>query len=401
MRRAFPKAFLPALLVCAFLPGSSQLSAAPQVAAAQGARTEPLAWSPEELPRAPAGRWDGFFDPAGFEERLRALDPGWLSALGQGEAAYRRGDFPRALEVLFGVLEESPDLPPAWLILGTTYFRLQRYSDGRTAFERFLAVAPDQAWRTQGLGHCYYSLGEYEAARAHYELVLEGAPKSPEARRGLALAHWRLGQTARALELLETLSHDQPQSFEAQLWYGRVLFDAGDSRAALELARRATGLAGHDPRGWFLLLECLWDLGQEDEAQRVEYVWRERDRIAQERRRIEAELRTHPADWQRLRRAVDLALSVADGQAVKTFLPRLLKARPDDVQESSVRLFALEAMERLGEVEAARAVARGIERACADEVEAWRALEAFYGRTGDREGQVRAGERRRRLGGGG
>lgn len=363
------------------------------------ARAEVAIPPPAGLPRAAAGTWDAFFDPTGIELRVATLDPAARAALDRGEKAYRAVDYPGAVAALHEALRQSPDLPPAWLVLGTTYFRLQRYSDARDAFERFLAVAPGEAWRTQGLAHSYYSLGSYQAAKAHYELVLERVPDSQEARRGLALSEWRLGNDAVALSLLAELSRAAPRRFEAQLWYGRVLFDTGEVEAALPVARLASQLSDHDPRGWFLLLECLWELGREEEAAKVEIVWRDRDVLAQARRRVSADLRIRPRDWLLLRRAVELGLEAGDGDEVKALLPRLLRARPADVEPLSVRLFALESLERLGENDAARAVARGIEGAHADDVEAWRALEGFYARLGDVNAQARAGERRRRLGG--
>ena len=358
-----------------------------------------LAVDPAGLPVDEAGAWQGFFDPAGFEERLAALAPALRGHLEAAETAYRQADYPRVVARAHDALRTAPDCPPAWLILGTTYFRLQRYSDARTAFERFLSVAPTEAWRTQALAHSYYSLGDYAAARAHYELILERVPENPEARRGLALTHWREGDDAAARRLLDRLARECARHFETRLWAGRVAFDSGDLDAALPHARAATELAGHDPRGWFLLLECLWEAGAEEEARGVEFVWRERDAIAQERRRIGAELRLRPRDWPRLTRAVELAARVEDVAAVQELLPRLLRARPDDVEDLAVRLYALETLERLDALEAARAVARGVEQKAGDDRDAWAALEAFYGRIGDNAAAARAGERRRRLGG--
>ncbi|MFT5290627.1 MAG: tetratricopeptide (TPR) repeat protein [Planctomycetota bacterium] len=381
----------------------AQSSAVQQDAGAQpdaaAKQAQPQVLTPAQLPQAAPGTWDGFFDPAGFSERVAALDRTAMAALEEGEAAYRKADFPLAVASLNRALVASPDLPPAWLVLGTTYFRMQRYSDGRDSYERFLGVAPGESWRTQGLAHCYYSLGSYGTALAHYELVLERVPKSSAARQGLALAHWRLGHELEALEHITALAEDESERFEAQLWCGRMLFETGSTEAAISKAWLATRLGNHDPRAWFLVLECLWELGEEEEAGRVEFIWRERDAVAQERRGLQADLRLDPYNWAKLRRLVELAQSVGDSDAAMKLLPRVLKDRPADVTELSARLFALDVLVQLSELEAARAVARGIERGCSEDLLAWRALEEFYGRIGDNVGLARAGEQRRRLGG--
>ena len=94
--------------------------------------------TPSELPRATAERWKGFFDAASEEEllaRAAALPPAVREGLAAGETAYRAADYPAALEALYALLEDQPDLPPALLILGTTYFRLRRYGDSVVAYD--------------------------------------------------------------------------------------------------------------------------------------------------------------------------------------------------------------------------------------------------------------------------
>ena len=74
-------------------------------------------------------------------------------ALAGAEESYRDRDLPAAVEELYRALTLEPDLPPAWLLLGTAYFRLRRYEDSIHCFERLLSLAPEQVWRTQALGH--------------------------------------------------------------------------------------------------------------------------------------------------------------------------------------------------------------------------------------------------------
>ena len=69
--------------------------------------------------------------------------------------------------------------------LGELLIQRKKYSDARTAFERFLSVAPTEAWRTQALAHSYYSLGDYAAARAHWSRAIVPRGLAPYASSGL------------------------------------------------------------------------------------------------------------------------------------------------------------------------------------------------------------------------
>ncbi|MEX1025373.1 MAG: tetratricopeptide repeat protein, partial [Planctomycetota bacterium] len=149
---------------------------------------------PSELPRAATDAWTESL--AGGEVDLA---PAASDALARAQRAYRSGDYPSAVEFAFAALEAEPDLPPALTLLGTTYFRLQRYGDTATCFERFCEVAPGELWRTQALGHAYYSLGRYERAHAHYQRVIATGRAGIDALRGRGLAELRLGREEEGL----------------------------------------------------------------------------------------------------------------------------------------------------------------------------------------------------------
>ena len=144
---------------------------------------------PSELVRAEAKAWDGKLEPEEvLRETLGALPLGARQSMRAAETAYRVGNYPEALRQVYQVLEAVPDLPPALTLLGTAYFRLQRYQDTADCFERLLHVAPGELWRSQALGHAYYSLGRYEAARDHYTKVVATKRAGVDALRGLGNA---------------------------------------------------------------------------------------------------------------------------------------------------------------------------------------------------------------------
>jgi len=389
-----------ACLAVRSLCASAEVQAAgeePPVAGGLGPPPAILERDPRALPRAESGRWSGFFDPEGFAERVAGLPEGARAGLERADAAYRAGNLPRALEELFAVLEAEPDLPPALLVLGTTYFRLQRYGDAIVALERFLAVAPSQVWRTQALAHARYSLGDYEGARASYEAVLADGRESREALRGLALCHWRLGDGPRALEILFDLVAREPDNEAAHAWLARVLYDEARSEEALPVARRAVELAPYDPAPLYTLSQIEFDLGHEEEALAHQEAWRELDRLVQERRFLEAQLRLRPESFGLQGRLVEVLRSLGDVPAAREALARLLRSRPPEVAALDLHLFVLDVAVELGDDEGALAAALALEQACPEEPDAWRRLELFYARRRDRVNQVRAGELYRRL----
>lgn len=229
-----------------------------------------------DLPRAPEGRWKGFFvDHQPNLEVLKKLPAKAREQADQAQIAYTANRFEQAYNHSVVALEAAPDLPMSLLMLGTTAFRLRRYGDSRVAFERFLEVAPDELWRTQGLGHALYSLGDYSAARDHYQRVLGVLKGSFEARRGLGLSLYRLGDNAGAVRELQIATELKPDAYEAHAWLSEVLFDSGKLDEARAAAERAMELDGFDPRAYYTAFRVAFEQGRDADADAMEVRWRE------------------------------------------------------------------------------------------------------------------------------
>ena len=357
--------------------------------------------TPDELPRADGNPWEGLFELGSDQAIAEHLGSQTVQSLGEIERAYRASDFPAALEGLYVLLDWRPDLPPALIILGTTYFRLRRYGDSIVAYERLLEVAPSQLWRTQALGHAYYSLGEYERARDHYAAVLADQPEqSAEAVRGLALAHLRLGEEDRALELFARVIELSPTNWEAHAWTAQVRFDRGEIEQAHEAAEAARAIAPHEPRPWYILTNVLFELGLDDEAEAAEARWRELDSLAQGIRRVRSLLMFQPGSYGLAVELVELCRQAGDRGGVRDGLDRMVRNLPPDIRRVDVYIFALDCLLEIGDSAAAEVAAQNLANDCAEEPDAWRRLETYYALIRDRKRQIEAGEKWRRLGGG-
>lgn len=385
------------LLLLLFQEGPEERSIEVPLPVAHAERPAILLRTPDELPRAAPDAWKRFADPAERTALLTELGPELAERQTTAEREYLRERYPTALETLYAELEDQPDFPPGLMLLGTTYFRLRRYQDCVIALERLLEVAPQEIWRTQALGHSYYSLGDYARARSHYERVLATQPAelgtSTEALRGLALCHMREGDSETALKLLDQVLELNPDHPEAYTFRARILYADDRLDEALAAAERARKVAPYDPQPWYFSMRILYDLGREEEALSAETRWKELDRVAQEVRALENQLRFYPGSYPVLLRLCELAASIGDVQTTRGRLADMLQARPAEVPEVSLRVLALDVLESLDDSEGARVAALALEQTCAGELAAWQRLERFYATTRDRVNQVRcAGE---------
>lgn len=360
--------------------------------------TDPLTLDPADLPRAAADRWLGLMDGEGPEHFAKYAEASALDALDEAERLYRAGRFPVAVEVLSRQLHALPDFPPALSVLGTAYFRLRRYGDTVECFERFVRHAPDQVWRTQALGHAYHSLGRYEEAIAHYDQVLKSIPDSIEGIRGRALGLLRLGRLDEARAGLERVLEINPDHVQALCELAQIELDEENLEAALDRAQRAKGVAPHEPRPWYLLFRVQTELEEEAEAEATRQRWREIDGLTQQVRSIEGRLLYADNRYDLALELIELERRLGDREGVTRALDLVINEIPPGIDSLDVFLYALSTLGEVGASEAALQAAQHIEKTFEDRVEAWRALERFYGERRDRANQIRSAERALRLG---
>ncbi len=372
-------------------PGSSAMAKALP-------NSDPLARDPADLPRAEVGRWEGLLEGEGPEHFAKFADASVLEVLAAAENIYQAGRYPDVVKLLTHQLEEFPDFPPALTVLGTTYFRLRRYGDTAQCFERFLQHAPGEVWRTQALGHAYHSLGRYQDAIDHYDRVLEMLPESTEAIRGQALGNLRLGRFDQARAGLELALEINPDHVSALCELAQLDLDEEELEAALDRIQRAKGVAPHEPRPWYLLSRIQFELGEEEAAEETRRRWREIDALTQKVRTLEGRLLYARDRYSLALELVELQMRLGDAEGVKRSFDLVINEIPDEIDSLEVFLYAMDSFQEVGAGNAALRAALHIEATFPDRVDAWRALERFYGERRDITNQVRAAERALRLG---
>lgn len=341
--------------------------------------------SPESWPHSKPDAWSGWTPELAPEGEL-------LDLMRRAAIHYHRGDLPESLAALYALLESEPDYPPALYQAGAIYFRLRRYGDAAYAFERYLAVAPQQVGDTRALGHALYTLGRYEEAEAHYRRVIEAGGEHPEALRGLALSEWRLGRPEAALAGLDRLLEIDPNHDEAQLWRARILHDEERSEEALAAAEAARERDPFEPQAWFLLSRLYFEAGRDEEAEAARARFLQLDLVEQETRVIESQLLYAPRQPRLRARLVELRASTGDLHAVREAFADWMQFEPQGVP---VRMHAIDVLVSLEDREGADLAAASLKAIAGDDAEAWAKLARYYATTRQRSLQVEA---ERRLG---
>ena len=95
-------------------------------------------------------------------------------------------------------VEARPDDVNAWQLLGAVDVKLARWQEGKTAFERIVALKSNDVEALLGLGHCELELKNYETAVATLQTVLRLDPTRLLAHFYLSRAYTGMGKTAEA-----------------------------------------------------------------------------------------------------------------------------------------------------------------------------------------------------------
>ena len=128
-----------------------------------------------------------------FELAL-AIEPEYASPGGWLEGILREVADPDTTCDLLGTLaDRHPEHAGLCAVRARTALANERVQDAQSAFERYHALRPDDAWALIELGGLAAARGERDAALAHFHAVLAGDPGNADALWGIAESNdWRL-----------------------------------------------------------------------------------------------------------------------------------------------------------------------------------------------------------------
>ena len=84
--------------------------------------------------------------------------------------ASQKGDINAAIEVLSGVITESPTTAIAWYLRGREHFRAGKVAESVADFEKYVELKPNAKSQQWELGISYYYAGKYDEGAKQFEL---------------------------------------------------------------------------------------------------------------------------------------------------------------------------------------------------------------------------------------
>lgn len=99
--------------------------------------------------------------------------------------------------------ENDPNLPVLLHLLGISFYRLNRFNEARSAYERALQLQPNFPSALNSLGFLLQDIGHIEQAKSAFEQALQMAPELAMARLNLGMAQLKLGDFENGLENYE------------------------------------------------------------------------------------------------------------------------------------------------------------------------------------------------------
>jgi tetratricopeptide (TPR) repeat protein len=150
-----------------------------------------------------------------------------------------------ALRVLHQVAEEDPGRSETWNVIGFLHAQQGELSEAIPAFERALALRPDDSVLCFNAAFALQKAGEHERAMALLRRAIERDPKLDRAWYGLGLSLAHVGRYEEAIPVLREAARLQPLNPYAGYQLAAVFFKLGRRE---ELQKEYERIKRFDPK---------------------------------------------------------------------------------------------------------------------------------------------------------
>ncbi len=119
---------------------------------------------------------------------------GGNGAIRDGNEAFEKGDFEKAVVYYQQAIADDPQNPVAYFNLGDAYYRLKNFPEAAKAFEQ-ATISEDarlKQWAYYNLGNTYFQMQQYQKAVNYYQKALQLNPQDFDSKFNLELALQRL-----------------------------------------------------------------------------------------------------------------------------------------------------------------------------------------------------------------
>jgi choline-sulfatase len=176
--------------------------------------------------------------------------------------------FQEAVPLLEQVIAKEPNLPIAYLQLGTALTSLRNYEEAVPVLRKAVELRPDLTVPRYQLGSALFEVGDFAGAAVELEAAVARLPDWAEARFLLATTYARLDRMPDAITEYQKVIEARPNHYGAHLLLGRALALTGSPKEALPNLTKAATLQPNSPEPHLFLADAYTQLGQEADAER-------------------------------------------------------------------------------------------------------------------------------------
>ena len=191
-----------------------------------------------------------------------------INLLHKAEIAKEELRFRDAVPALEQVIAKEPNLPIAYLQLGTNLSALHEYEKALPILRKAVELRPDLITPRYQLGSALFETGDFVGAAQQFEAAVERSPKWGEAHFSLATAYARSDRMTDAIAEYRKTIEIRPNHYGAHLLLGRALALSGDPAAAVPELNKAATLQPASPEPHRFLSDAYVQLGQQADADR-------------------------------------------------------------------------------------------------------------------------------------
>lgn len=191
-----------------------------------------------------------------------------VNLLHEAEMLKEEMRFQEAVPPLERVIVLEPNLPIAYLQLGTALSSLREYEKALPVLHKAVEMRPDLIIPRYQLGSALFETGEFAAAAVEFETAVSRSPDWPEAHFSLATAYARMDRLPDAIKEYQKVVELRPNHYGAHLLLGRAQALSGDPAAALPNLAKAASLQPNSPEPHRFLADAYEQLGQTADAER-------------------------------------------------------------------------------------------------------------------------------------
>jgi len=164
----------------------------------------------------------------------------------QAKAAFEKGDYPRVLAIVDGLLREYPGSPSSHLLRAMALDELGRLPEAARSYEAALASSPDDPQILMRYGMHELRAERWPAAIGMLERALASGPDALGSFY-LAQAYFHTDSKGKALDAVERAAVLAPRNPTILLKLGEYRAQAGKHAAALEALRQAQRINPDEP----------------------------------------------------------------------------------------------------------------------------------------------------------